>query len=33
MTGKQKQAKGAQVIEITAYQGRVNTARRKQNDQ
>ena len=30
---KQKQANGAQVTEFTVYQGRVNTARTKLDDQ
>ena len=30
---KQKQANGAQVIEITVYQGRVKAARTKLDDQ
>ena len=30
---KQKQANGAQVTELTVYQGRVKTARTKLNDQ
>ena len=30
---KQKQANGAQVIEITVYQGRVKTVRTKLDDQ